>query len=72
MFTFYCFNLNLYIIFILFYYFYLFIYAKCIQRISFFCFIKLLLFYMLYVYTWCENDSAIENSRKINYVTKFK
>ena len=35
-----------------------------------FCFI-VLLFYMLYVYTWCENDSAIENSPKTNYVTKF-
>ncbi len=26
---------------------------------------------VLYVYTWCENDSAIENSRTTNYVTEF-
>ena len=32
---------------------------------------KLLLLYMLYVYVWCENDSAIENSLMTNYVTDY-
>ena len=60
------------LIFTLFYYFYLFIDVKFIQVILFSALLNnWLLFYMLYVYRWCENDSAIENSRKTNYVTKF-
>ena len=68
MFTYYCFNLNVYLI-----YFTTFIYlSMSIYTNDFiFCFIELLLFYMLYVYTSCEDDLAIENSLKTNYVTEF-